>query len=282
MLLSYGARTNEDILARETLGQILNHAGRRREALAVYEALARDVPKRPSVWVGIANIRAGLEQFDQSLEVLDQLLATHPDHIQALLTKGQILNRIGRRNDAVHVFRSVLSLSPDDTDAMRSLLEVTDDEQDGEERRALLGRLVQIEPALTDAWIRHGELAWNADTKAATTTVQDGSFENAARLADRLQSEKEHLTEEIQGLEVSIHAVERETAAWGRQIAAHRHMLGFADTIQNWAIYEQTKIHLRNSSLFARKYGTHASYPKAPERIPAELLSAFTMGGAWF
>jgi tetratricopeptide (TPR) repeat protein len=267
---------NISVEDREAWGAKVLHCGEPKKALKIFQEINLEHPNKPSVALGIANTLACLERFNESLTVLGGLLTLHSDNIQAILMKGQILNALGRREEAIEAFRNALLIMPNNVNALKSIIELSSSDT---EKQEFLSKLIQLEPGVQDTWLKYGEYLWNAETQSESKSVQDGSFEDAARTVDRLNDESKSLADEVQLMEQSVALVEVQNRKWARQLAANRHLLGYLDTVNNWSIYENTKIHLRNRSLFAKKYGVHSVYSKDPVLIPESLRDAFTMAG---
>ncbi len=62
-----------------------------------------------------------LGQYENALQLLDELLATMPDNIQLLYRKGFILLKISKPEDALEYFSQCLRLSPDDWRCFREI-----------------------------------------------------------------------------------------------------------------------------------------------------------------
>lgn len=67
---------------------------------------------------------ASLRQYDKALEILHKLITLMPDHLDAILTIGQIQTHLGKYGDAIETFRKAESLAPDDKRVADSLANV--------------------------------------------------------------------------------------------------------------------------------------------------------------
>lgn len=75
---------------------------------------AGDSPSNPLADALTAMI-AG--DFSQSLTLADQVLASTPDDLQALMIKGQALGFLGRTSEAIDLFKAVISRHPESAEA---------------------------------------------------------------------------------------------------------------------------------------------------------------------
>jgi tetratricopeptide (TPR) repeat protein len=76
--------------ARLGLANTLQQLGRVREASAHYEILRQQRPRNPDVLLGLARCRFDSYELDQAAELLDLVLASHPDHVAALVERGRL------------------------------------------------------------------------------------------------------------------------------------------------------------------------------------------------
>jgi predicted Zn-dependent protease len=75
--------------ARTTLSITLLELGRFDEAIAEFERLAREQPDLPDHRVRLARCQKMTDRPARAVELLDEVLRTHPDHGLALRTRGQ-------------------------------------------------------------------------------------------------------------------------------------------------------------------------------------------------
>jgi tetratricopeptide (TPR) repeat protein len=72
------------------LADTLQRLGRVREAIAQYEILRRQQPRSTDVLLGLERCRFDSHELAQAKELLDILLAEHPDHVAALVERGRL------------------------------------------------------------------------------------------------------------------------------------------------------------------------------------------------
>ena len=101
---------------------VLNAAGveelRKGDALAARRLLERAVEqddKNPSFWINLATAFRGLNLPDEESKALDRVFALDPRHLLALLQKGSLLERQGKRKAAATSFQKALQTLPPGT-----------------------------------------------------------------------------------------------------------------------------------------------------------------------
>ncbi|MEO0586954.1 MAG: tetratricopeptide repeat protein, partial [Planctomycetota bacterium] len=98
--------------------------GRLKHALAVHEHIAAyhpDLALAPSVQLGRAEALARLGQHDHAANVLDQLLADHPDQPDALRMLAGLAARLGQPSRAAAALERLIELAPDEAAPRRQL-----------------------------------------------------------------------------------------------------------------------------------------------------------------
>jgi tetratricopeptide (TPR) repeat protein len=86
--------------ARERLAELLIHKHQAAEALPHFEYLRQRQPDNAAVLLGLARCRAELAEQEAARELLDQFLATHPDHPVALTERGKLALAMGQPAEA--------------------------------------------------------------------------------------------------------------------------------------------------------------------------------------
>jgi tetratricopeptide (TPR) repeat protein len=68
--------------------------------LAYLEKVTREGSTDPFAWYGLALEYRNLERWDESLQTFTTLRTTHADYVAAYLMCGQMLEKIGRKDEA--------------------------------------------------------------------------------------------------------------------------------------------------------------------------------------
>ncbi len=68
--------------------------------LAFLEKLTRDGSKDPLAWYGLAMEYRKLERWDEALQTFAALRAENPDYVAMYLMCGQMLDGVGRKEEA--------------------------------------------------------------------------------------------------------------------------------------------------------------------------------------
>jgi tetratricopeptide (TPR) repeat protein len=68
--------------------------------LAYLEKVTREGSTEPMAWYGLALEYRTLERWDEALQTFTTLRTSHPDYVAVYLMCGQMLEKIGRNDDA--------------------------------------------------------------------------------------------------------------------------------------------------------------------------------------
>jgi tetratricopeptide (TPR) repeat protein len=107
--------------AHNHLGNVLDRAGRRSEALASYDKAVQLRPDYAMAYYNKAECLLKMGQASAAVDLFDQALRIDPAYFKALRGKGDALVRAGRGDAAIALYQEALKLQPDDSDATRSL-----------------------------------------------------------------------------------------------------------------------------------------------------------------
>jgi arylsulfatase A-like enzyme/tetratricopeptide (TPR) repeat protein len=103
------------------LGDNLRFTGRIEEALSVLEATARENPKFMQPWLSIAEIHIKQKKNKEAAADFEHVLATVPDHIEALRGLGDLLLLEGQPDAAAARYARILEVDDADAAAMTKL-----------------------------------------------------------------------------------------------------------------------------------------------------------------
>jgi tetratricopeptide (TPR) repeat protein len=107
--------------AHNHLGNALDNAGRRSEALASYDKALQLKPDYAMAYYNKAESLLWMGQDSAALELFDRALHIAPAYFKAMRGKGDALVRVGRGDAAIPLYQEALKLQPDDSEAARSL-----------------------------------------------------------------------------------------------------------------------------------------------------------------
>jgi predicted Zn-dependent protease len=68
--------------------------------LLYLEKVTREGSTDPMAWYGLAMEYRGLERWDEALQTFTTLRTTQPDYVAMYLMCGQMLEKLGRKDDA--------------------------------------------------------------------------------------------------------------------------------------------------------------------------------------
>jgi len=106
------ARSPEDALAANHVGQTLMRLGRAEESVA---ALTQAVALAPSRWdfhFNLARAQASLARWDEAVAGYRRALAERPDHYPTVFNLAQALEKTGDRDGALAQYRAGTELAP--------------------------------------------------------------------------------------------------------------------------------------------------------------------------
>ena len=96
------------------LGNVLDAAGRRGEAIYAYEqAIGRDAAFAEA-WLNLGVVREGMNRIAEAIGCYRQALEARPDYPEALHNLAALLTRRGGFGEALPLWERYLALSPPD------------------------------------------------------------------------------------------------------------------------------------------------------------------------
>jgi len=110
-----------NVRAHNHLGNALDSAGRRSEALESYDKALQLQPDYAMACYNKAECLLKLGQTSAAIELFDRALRISPGYFKALRGKGDALVQAGRGDAAIPLYQEALKLQPDDSEAARSL-----------------------------------------------------------------------------------------------------------------------------------------------------------------
>jgi tetratricopeptide (TPR) repeat protein len=128
------------------------------EAVQHLEILRQRDPQNERVAILLATFRRGLGQLSEAQQILDDVLAVHPDHFAALLERGKGALDAGRPEEAEGFLRRALARGPNEPFvhlALSRCLHLTGKEDEAQIHQQ---RYSQIEAERTEADQKKGEV----------------------------------------------------------------------------------------------------------------------------
>jgi tetratricopeptide (TPR) repeat protein len=130
--------------ARLRLAQVLARLGRIGEAAAHYQCLHERQPHNSEVAVGLARCLQDLAELEQATQLLDTVLASHPDDVAALLERGRVAVRQADLENAEIWLGKAVQLAPFHVEAhlvLHTCLEAEHKRTEADKVRDVLKRL---------------------------------------------------------------------------------------------------------------------------------------------
>lgn len=111
----------EDMEARGWRGRLLAWSGRWAEAEMDYRAVLEQHPDDADILVGLADVLAWQQRFDEALAALDRAQQSSAARADVHVRRGRALRSLERREEARAAFAQALALAPGDRDARAGL-----------------------------------------------------------------------------------------------------------------------------------------------------------------
>lgn len=105
-------KARRDLRLAETRGAVLLETGHYRKALAFYRQKASREPGNDVWWIGIGAAQYRLGAYDKALSATDRGLLLNPRSFYGYWNRSSILEKLGRRGEAVEAVRMACTLRP--------------------------------------------------------------------------------------------------------------------------------------------------------------------------
>jgi tetratricopeptide (TPR) repeat protein len=102
--------------ARQGYAECLNRVGRVREAVGQYEVSHRRLPANSKIILSLAGCWEDLHELEKARAMVEELLASEPENIPALVERARIELRSGRLAQAEEIVDRVIKLAPRNRD----------------------------------------------------------------------------------------------------------------------------------------------------------------------
>ncbi len=83
--------------------------GRCTQAIAIYDKLAANPAHKERALLCKIEVLRFVRRYSPALDICEQLLATNPDNIDALLKKGHLMDEMGNKAEALEIYDRILS-----------------------------------------------------------------------------------------------------------------------------------------------------------------------------
>jgi Tfp pilus assembly protein PilF len=102
----------KDAAAQRALADFLCRLGETRRAVYHFEIARRLKPSDPAILLGLARCRFDFAELDRTQELLDQILASDPEHVEGLVERGRLALRRGQAAQAEGFLARALRTAP--------------------------------------------------------------------------------------------------------------------------------------------------------------------------
>lgn len=102
----------KDAVAQRALADLLCRLGETRRALYHFEIAHRLKPGDPAILLGLARCHFDFAELDRAQELLDQILASDPEHVEGLVERGRLALRRGQAAQAEQFLAQAARTAP--------------------------------------------------------------------------------------------------------------------------------------------------------------------------
>lgn len=138
------------VQALYVLGQIYYRENRLRDALQCFRQ-AYDLDPQAYIARGMVKTLRDLKRYEEALDALDKALVQDRGNLGLQKEKAVILNRMGRKGEALETYEKINKLDPEDTFARREIYRLKGLERPDENVVQELKRVVNLESRKDDA-----------------------------------------------------------------------------------------------------------------------------------
>ncbi|ABD40699.1 TPR repeat [Methanospirillum hungatei JF-1] len=165
-------KTAEDFVTR---GKILMGSSDYTGAIAAYEQAIALSPTNYQAWRDKALCLKELKQYDEAMQALNTILPIYKEKPELWSTAGDILLvDMQKYAESIPFFEKAISLDSEDTHSLINLAFAYDKTGNPDRALELYRQALDINPSLTDAW-----------NKAGNILTRAGQFEDAVRMYDK-------------------------------------------------------------------------------------------------
>jgi predicted TPR repeat methyltransferase len=132
--------------------------GRLDEAERQFMASLAQVPGRISTLVNLAAVRLGLGKSAEALAAADEVRATEPDNVDALLHRATALGHLQRLDEARAGFARLVAIDARHAVGWLRLAQTLHLQDRRDEALGAYARTLALDAAQPDAWLRRGDL----------------------------------------------------------------------------------------------------------------------------
>ena len=287
------SKREQNALEAFNQANVFKEAGQLDEAIESYRKTLKLRPTITSASFNLALTLADMDNFDESLKILNRLERQDPRNTRILQTKGWVYRKAERYDEAIAAYNAVLDIFSNDSTAIRSLADIEERQgqinkaitqmeklliiDDSVENHTILARLYGIQKypqaVLQEyQWIDiHGKLDTKARLDAGKTAEQLGLFDEAIKYYRQVGTS--NTTESIEAwyLMTKLQLVTLQDYASGLASLEQALSLGFQDdkAIYNLILEVPPDIHPSIELLLAKQEETLNTNP-SPEEQPSD------------
>ncbi len=201
--IRYYTRVTAGPLAAESqlrAARLLLSTGARDQAIELLDSYVEEHPEDyVQISIGRARLLADEGDADAALDLIEQSLARYPDNLALQYSRGQMLERVDRVDEAISDLRTMVKQRPGDPLAMNALgYTLADHSLDLKEARSLISKSLEMtpdSPAIQDSlgWVLFKQQQYKESMRWLTRAyANEKDAEIAAHLGETLWAMGQH------------------------------------------------------------------------------------------
>jgi tetratricopeptide (TPR) repeat protein len=180
--------------------RLMVNTGARDQAIELLDSYVEEHPEDyVQISIGRARLLADEGDADAALDLIEQSLARYPDNLALQYSRGQMLERVDRVDEAITELRAMVKQRPGDPLAMNALgYTLADHSLDLKEARSLISKSLEMTPdsaAIQDSmgWVLFKQEQYKESMRWLTRAyANDKDAEIAAHLGETLWAMGQH------------------------------------------------------------------------------------------
>ena len=170
-------------------GRLLGEAGQRHEAEDYLKRAASHRPSLPEPWYELGIVAASENRFEEALGYFDRAATIRPQDGNYLSYKAKVLSKLGRRDDAISIYRQAIQTQRGGWEAHFELAGELAAKGEFAESIKEYSAVLQINPRHAVSHVNLGVMLVRQNRLAEATTC----FETALRLDPNYREAREYL-----------------------------------------------------------------------------------------
>lgn len=118
------SQNNADAEAHANLGVVYQKQGKYDAAMVEYQKAESINPANVTTRLNMGTLYQYQKNYDGAIAAYNSIIELYPNHVQAHIYKAQCLKELGRSNEAVNEYKTVLAFDPQNSDAKEEMFDI--------------------------------------------------------------------------------------------------------------------------------------------------------------